>query len=226
MKLRNVFAVAAAGLLSVATAYAQDTYGSVWGGYSQIQDPDFSGIVTPPGGNQTVGVEFDGGYNIGAAIGRSFGDVWGTPFRGELEFSFGQADADAVFFSGNGPAAEANVAGSVTTRRIFANGLFDLGSGGPITPYLGGGIGAAFNSYDVVYGPGVRVTDDTETVSAQLIAGASYDYNDSTAFFSDVRFIRDFNTDLSRLNPLGGLTGTVEDDVDTIQVNFGVRFKF
>lgn len=227
MKTKILTSAVVFGLCSAVPALAQDYYGSVFGGLTQNQNTELTGEVTPPGGQQSVDVTFDDGYNFGAAVGRSFGTIGsGIGLRGELELSFGESDADELFFSGNGPAAELNVSGDINTTRLFANALFDFETGSALTPYLGAGLGVAFKDIDILYGPGVALEDNTTDFSAQVIAGSSYALSDTTSLFGDVRYIRDFGTEVDRLSPAGGLTGVVEDDFDTVAVNIGVRFTF
>lgn len=195
-------------------------------GYSQLQDSDFSGTIG--GANQSVDTDFDGGYGLGVAIGREIpqwsNDRIGT--RIELELSYRDNDVDGVNFSGNGPGAEGNISGDVTQTSLFANVLFDFKQSGALTPFVGFGLGATYSDLDFSYGPGVELDDSDTTFAAQLIAGASYDINASTAFVVDARYSRAFDVSSDRLAPNGALTGTVEDDLDTFSVNLGLRYSF
>lgn len=219
-------AIAAAILpLSLATAHAQDTYFSVFGGYAGITDQVFSGDVG--GAPQTVENEFDGGNNLGVAIGRQFGTLGnGVGLRGEVELSYSESDVDQVFFSGNGPGAEANVSGDQSSTRLFANVYADFERGGAFTPFVGAGLGLANTQTDVVYGPGVRLDSSDTNVAVQLIAGADYAISERTSLFGDVRYIRDFGVETDRFLGSGALSGTLEEDIDTFQVNVGLRFNF
>ena len=214
-------------LAATAPATAQDFYGSIWGGYSQTQDSTFSGAITPPGGTQTIDLDFDSGFTVGGAIGRDFGEIGnGVRLRGEIELSYSEGDVDGVNFSGNGAGAEVNVGGDITTTRLMANALLDFQTDTRLTPYIGAGVGAAFSDIDVVYGSGVNLNDSSTDFAAQIIGGASYAINDGTSLFADVRYIRDFGVESQRFTGAGGMTGLVEDDIETVQVNFGVRFNF
>ncbi len=88
-------------------------------------------------------------------------------------------------FLGNGPAAEVHVGGNIRTTALFANALYDFDTSGPITPYVGAGLGVAYVEQDLVYGPGVRVSDDDTVFAVRLIAGAAYDLSDSLALTAD-----------------------------------------
>lgn len=221
-------ALAIAAATVAAPAFSQDLYGHVFGGYSGLQDPNFTGIVTPPGGQQSVDTRFDGGYSVGAAFGKALPSLNFGQFRvrGEVELSYNTGDVDQVFFSGNGPAAEINTSGDISTTRVFGNLIADLPTGGKFTPYAGFGLGLASTDTNIVYGPGVRLDDRSENISAQLILGTSYALTDTLSLTGDVRYIRDFGVDVARFSPAGGLTGVVSDDVSSVNVNIGLRFGF
>ena len=226
--MRLTLPTLAAAALMAAPATAQDLYGHVFGGGSFIQDPTFSGVVTPPGGQQTVETDFGSGFGVGFAVGKALPALNFGSFkvRGEVELSYNRGNVDEIFFSGNGPAAEVNVSGDISTTRIYGNLIADLPTGGAVTPYFGLGLGVASTSTDLVYGPGVRLDDRSENLSAQLIVGGAYALNDRVSLTGDVRYIRDFGVDVPRLNAAGGLTGVVSDDISSVNVNVGVRFGF
>ena len=195
-------------------------------GYSQLQDSDFSGTIG--GSSQSVDTDFDDGFGLGIAVGKEI-PQWSSETIGtrlELELSYRDNDVDGVNFSGNGPASEGNVSGDVTQTSLFANVLFDFKQNGPWTPYAGLGIGATYSDVDFAYGPGVSLDDSDTNFAAQLIAGVAYDITSTTAFTVDARYARAFDVSSDRLAPSGASTGTVEDDLDTFNVNFGLRYSF
>jgi len=232
-KMKLNAALAGAMILVGNAASAQDFYGSVFGGFSQFtDDTSLSGDVTTPAGTgpQSVGIDSDDGSTFGIAFGRSFGNYGAASLRGEIELSFSDQDADDTFFSGNdavqGGGPEANTAGSVETTRLFANAYADFETGSALTPYVGVGLGLSRSEFDVSYGPGVNLTDDSDNTAAQLIAGAAYDFGQGYSVFGDVRFIRDFDVETDRFAPNGNLTGVISDDIDTVSFNLGVSFAF
>lgn len=208
-------------------------YVSVFAGANFIDDPRLTGLVG--GAPQSVELEFDTGYTIGGAIGHNYGDIGnGLNFRAELELSYSESDVDQIFFSGNGPAAENNVNGDFSSTNLLVNGLIDLPElgGGVITPYIGAGIGIAFSSVDAVYGgapgtpPPILIDTNEENFIAQAIVGASVAATDTTDFFVEGRYSRVFNFETPRFNVnAGALTGVIEDDIDTYNINVGLRFK-
>lgn len=201
-------------------------YISAFAGATFTRDVDLSGLV---GGNpQTVELELDTGFVLGGALGYDYGDIGnGVGLRAEIELSYSDNDIDQIFFSGNGPAAEINVGGDFSTTNLFVNALIDLPKFGNeiITPYVGGGIGIAFSDLDAVYGPGVRLDQSEENFAAQAIIGASIATTESTDLFVEGRYSRIFNFETPRFAPTGALTGVIEDDIDTLSVNAGFRFK-
>lgn len=207
-----------------APAFAQDTYGQIFGGYSNLQDSSFSGTIG--GGPQSVHTDFDNGYSLGLSVGRGFGTFGDGAFslRGDLELSFGENDVDSVDFTGNGAGAEANAGGSVRSTRVLANVIADFNTRSSFTPYAGFGLGVDFVDHDIVYGSGVTITGTDQALAAQLILGTSYDINESVSLFADTRFIRSFDVESTRTSPGG--TARVRDDLDHLNVNFGVRYKF
>lgn len=151
--------------------------------------------------------EFDVGYTVSAALGRRFQNG----LRGEVEIAYQNNDVDThnsvqagaialdnedvgVLISGaplQGASVGAVVAdgrGSVETTFLMANLYYDITKYGAFTPYVGGGLGVGF--VNVEYAPsGVGIVDDDDTVLAyQIVAGASYAFNDSTALFAQYRY--------------------------------------
>lgn len=223
-------ALIALALAAASPAAAQDFYGTIFGSSANIDDPTFSGEITPPGGQQTVGTDFDSGFGLGAALGYRLPGLDGTglSLRGEVELSFADSDVDSIAFSGNGPDPEANVAGDIRTTRLFANLIADVETASRFTPYFGAGIGVARSNIGLSYGgvPGAVNLDDNSTdFTAQLIAGSAYSLTDTVSLIGDVRYIRDFGVSADRFSP-AGLTGNVSDDISSINVNVGLRFEF
>ena len=199
-----------------------------------------AGTVLPDG--TTVGwtTEFSTGYAINGAIGRAFG-----PFRGEVEVSYqdngvdfhrdvtvgggpiGTEDA-GVLVTGS-PNLGVTVAdlvndgeGGLDTIYVFANAFYDFNLGGPLKPYVGGGVGVGF--VDVLYRPsGVSIIDDRATAFAwQAAAGVAWEVSPSLDLFAGYRY---------------RATSDVEVQADLFAADFdienrgslaeaGLRFKF
>lgn len=92
---------------------------------------------------------------------------------------------------------------------------------GRFTPYVGAGIGVAIPHVDVTSATGFRTFGYQLTgPAARLTAGASYDLTDNWALFTEYQFTYSSNSaDLT-----GG--GTLNTDIITNAINFGVSYRF
>lgn len=221
MKLTSLLTLGAIALASpVAAQSLQDPYGFVFGGLTFEGSSDYDGLI---GGNpNSVDTDYDAGGQFGFGVGATLA----PNIRAEVELSYSEQDADTIFFSGNGSGAEANVGGGLRSTALFANAFYDFETNGPITPYVGAGLGVAFVEQDLVYGPGVRVSEDDTVFATQLIAGASYDLSDSLALTADARYRRLFDIESNRFAPTGASTGVISGDYGDFSVNVGLRFNF
>ena len=216
--MKSTAYIAAVLLISGSAVSAQsfnDTYGFVFGGASFEGQSEFDG--TFGGSAQSVDTDYDTGFNLGVGVGASIA----PSIRAEVELSYFETDAETIFFSGNGPNAEINVGGGLRATTLFANVFYDFVTGGSVTPYLGAGLGAAFVEQDLVYGPGVTVSDDDTVFAMQFIAGAAYDVTDSVALTADVRYRRLYDIESNRFNPAGVSTGVITGDFDDFSVKVG-----
>jgi len=202
-------AFAAASALTGA-AHASDYYVSVTGGVSMLGDSDNEGAFTgafttgegtaipagtvlPDGTDVGWRTDFDTGYAVAGALGRTYG-----AFRGELEVAYqmnGVNTHQGVTAGGialDGEDAGVLITGSpnlgvtvgdlvadgqgdLSTTFVMANVFYDFNTGGRLTPFIGGGAGIGF--VDVNYAPsGVAIIQDDATEFAyQGVAGVAYE---------------------------------------------------
>ncbi len=91
---------------------------------------------------------------------------------------------------------------------------------GDVTPYVGGGIGIALPHVEVTNGASETLGYQLTGPAATWVAGASLPINDSWSVFGEYKGTFSSNTaDLES-------GGTLETDVITNAVNFGVSFNF
>ncbi len=159
MKLRNVLLAASLGVLPAAAANAQfagpattweGIYVGAMGGYNILEDVDVSGGST----------SFDGGWAALARVGYGWKFDGGLGLGIELEGSYRSNDVDKVSIGGftTGGGGENNVMAAMVNAIVS----YDLGPNAwNITPYIGAGIGYAWNEAKVRAG-GLTVVDDTE----------------------------------------------------------------
>lgn len=215
-----------ATLASGAMAQGAQTYGFVFGGAIVDSAQDADGTIG--GGPQTVDTDYDGGFQFGLGIGRSLPGLSTDRLsvRGEIELSYADTDADRIRFSGNGPADEVNVGGGLRSTTLFANIYADFETETAFTPFVGAGLGIGDFRQDLVYGPGVRVSESDTALGVQLIAGVAYEASDSLTLTADARYREFYGIESNRFAPTGASTGVLSGDVSALSINFGARFAF
>ncbi|GGX55892.1 hypothetical protein GCM10007385_25690 [Tateyamaria omphalii] len=220
----RVALVLALGAALPTAAAANDTYFFAFGGAVLNGSQDADGII---GGNpQSVDTDYDDGFQFGLGVGRSFGTFGNVGVRGEIELSYSDTDADTIAFSGNGPANEINVAGGLQSTTLFANIYADFETAGAVTPFVGAGVGIGRFSQDLVYGPGVRVSESDTAFGGQLIAGVSWAASDTVTWTLDARYREFFDIESNRFAPSGASTGVVSGDASAFSINVGARIAF
>lgn len=111
----------------------------------------------------------------------------------------------------------------------FADGLNTLtinayrrwnGVLGDVAPYVGGGVGVAVPHVEVVNEGSVTVGYQLTGPAATVVAGAAMPINDQWSFFGEYKGT--FSSNTANLDS----GGTLETDIFTNAVNFGVSFDF
>ena len=212
-------------LASVASAagapyYPMHPYFSVHVGGTWLQDADVD-FDDPALFDDEI--EFDSGYNVGAAFGYDYGLA-----RLEIELAHRQNDVDRIQvdlldFKGDG---------DFTATSLMLNGYWDLETGSPVVPYLGGGIGfanvSAKNVKFTEEGIRVRYVDDDDTVFAyQLAAGIAFELNPALTLDLGYRFFGTSKVEL-KADPLlvDPPFGDFETEYDSHNVSLGLRMNF
>ncbi len=200
--------VIAAVLLAVAPAIAAaesiNVYVDIAGGANFLEDSDISGT------GLSTEADFDPGFAIKAAIGNALG----SGLRFEAEVAYRQNDADSV----GGSSAD----GDVSAWSLMGNAIYDIKTGGRLTPYIGVGAGVAGIDWNDVSPVGGGSVDDNDTVFAyQGIAGAAYAINDNLQLTLDYRYFATEEPDLTTS------TGTNFDaDYQSHSIMVGLRWTF
>ncbi len=124
---------------------------------------------------------------------------FGNGLRAELEGNFRQNDVSHFRSSGvNIP----NSRGNLRTWGVMANALYDFQVGGPLTPYLGVGVGYGWNEWRragfAVSTPAaaasLRINDTDGSLAYQAIAGVAYNMYDMVPGMSLTAEYRFFGT--------------------------------
>lgn len=138
-------------LLGMAAPASAQMYGSLSLGPAKVQDLNYRNTSTVD-----LLLDVDTGWQLQGAIGYRF-----TPmFRTEVNVGYLDADADGTFrqniitiaacgITPSQPCLAADVDGKVKGTTVLGMGYLDIPTGGPITPYLGAGLGYGRQSLDV-----------------------------------------------------------------------------
>ncbi len=120
----------------------------------------------------------DASYNPTIAVTSAVGYAFNQNFRVDLEYGYQEADIDRI--------AGVNVDGaaSLTVHTALANGYYNFKNSTKITPFIGGGVGAAFLEGNL----GSASASDT-VLAYQGTAGASYSVNDHLAVTGSYRYL-------------------------------------
>lgn len=157
---------------------AGNFYASVFGGVSMIDDFDFVSSV----GDTPGSMSFDTGYGIDAALGYDFGN--GLSIEGQVGYLNG--DASDVTYGGQ----DADVEGSASITYAMVNGWYAFDMGG-ITPFIGGGVGAASLAVDATFPalPTASIDDSAVTWAAQIGAGVSLALTEDISLTGRYRYL-------------------------------------
>ena len=201
-------AVAAVGVLATLAVPARaqmllpgSFYIGAQGGWTSLETVTNDGHpqrIGPFAGQNAQSLEsFDDGFNVGGRAGFKMG-----PWRLEGELSYRANDTHDLQMIV--PRSRPGMAGNAERHSVaeMANLIydFDLGLGFPVTPHVGGGIGAAQVTRNLSNRFGG--THDTVTVFAyQAIGGVRYMVLPSVALDIDYRYFATTGTTFTSTNP-------------------------
>jgi opacity protein-like surface antigen len=210
-------AAATAALLAAAPAQADGLYIGAFGGVNFLDEADGSADLGG-GYNFTVEVENDLGWGAGAAVGYAFD----FGLRAEAEVAYRMNDLDQASL---GPVA-LDLEGDTTALSIMGNLWFDIPLGGPVRPFVGGGLGMAqvsLNDVEVpALGSGTFVDDSDWVFAYQLGGGIAFRVAPAVDITAEYRY---FGTD----NPEYSLDAAAVDaeyEYSSHSVLFGLRYHF
>lgn len=176
----TILAVAALAVPDISTAMPArpGPYLSGFIGASMPLDTDASGAFNDE-------IRFDPGFNAGGTIGMDFGAV---RFEGEISYKEGEVD---TIYNKDTNTTFTGIEGSVEATAFMANVFIDLHSPGPITPYVGGGVGfAALHLTDTYDRQGTLfyISDDEVAFAYQVGAGLEVALNRQVSLDLGYRF--------------------------------------
>lgn len=171
-----LFMGAAMAVLAAGSAQAQDDwrkglYIKGGAGWNHTQDQDISGGTE---------AELDEGVGLTGAVGYDFGDM-----RTEMEVTFRKNGVDGLSAGASLPSPD----GDMQSTAFMANGYYDLPVGGPVKPYIGGGIGVAHVNVKDYSTAGTTVADEDDNVFAyQAMAGMEYAVNNKVDLYTEYKY--------------------------------------
>lgn len=173
------------------------------------------------------GVDEYSQFTLGGALALGI-DLWEQqmiPLRLEVEFAL-RANSEHSW-TDNGLFTQ-EVKGTWNNSTLFANAFWDFHNDSPLTPFIGGGIGMAFNytGYEITRKNGETYSmDDRFTNFAWNVgAGFSYDLNDFVAVDASYRFVGLGYNEVS--TTVGGVRTKIENEPYNNEFMVGLRLNF
>ena len=212
-------------------------------GYSWTQAPDVRWTVTdgdpvsPTFGqfltDRVTNVAVDDTWLVEAGIGCGSGP---RGIRGEFVYGFhGKRNIDGEpgpWNPGTPPTADP-LHTAVTTHTLMFNGYYDLGNFSGFVPYVGAGVGFAFNKVDEVYFTGNPFLtnrifgDERWSLAWSLMAGVGYQITDRITLDVGYRYLDMGKAESGTIDNAGFTNPKVRiDELAAHEVKVGLRFAF
>ena len=204
---------------------------------SKLESTDDVGTVT-----EDVDDEDDSTFGGALAIGYDFQPNFGVPVRAEVEYALrsqskaGNSDEYLVDDGEGTYLLRGDGSMKFDIQTLFLNVYYDIDTGTPFTPYIGGGVGWAFikarGALELTV-LGTEIFDESASNSEtnfawNLAAGVGYDFNENLTFDLGYRYL-DFG-DVETGTMTGELDETVDVNYDTSltahEVLLAVRYTF
>jgi opacity protein-like surface antigen len=199
----TVFGAIFACLASAATA--QDSGGftlRAFGGLSDLQGTDISLRGLTSAGS------FSSSTIAGGAVGYDYPD---SPWRSEIEFAYRSSEASG------------KVTGDYASTSIMVNGRYSFPTTGPVTPYVGAGLGFITEiDFDVTSQPNAGQYNDRGGLAGQIMLGADWSLNETWTLFGEVRYFTTADTPTLK-NKAGD---TLKASYRSTDVVVGVTYNF
>lgn len=206
-------------------------------GYSFSGTPDVDWPVTDNNGNlitdDVTNVDIDNTWFTESGLGCGSGS---RGFRGEVMLGFhGERDIDGEPGPWNpGPPVTADpLHTSVKSYTAMVNGYKDLGNFGGFTPYLGAGVGVAYNILEDVSFTGNpnlvnQIRGDRDLAFAwSLMAGVGFQISERTILDVGYRYIDMGKAESQNIDSAGFFNPRVDvDDIDAHEIKVGLRYHF
>jgi opacity protein-like surface antigen len=188
--------------------YGSCVYGRADVGYAMNNRPR---VFKNGGGgyNEAIGEEFDDNFVADVGVGCNVTDY----LRADL--TFGYRSSTDVKDDFNSLSAE------VSSYTAMVNGYFDIGTFAGVTPYVGAGVGVAYNRLRNVSLPAGQQGGSDVRFAWALHAGASFQLTDSMAIDASYRYI-----DLGKVKGDSAVDPINVENLSAHDVRIGLRINF
>lgn len=160
----------------------------------------------------------DTGISLSVLLGMYFTPNW----RGDVSFTYTNASDGSFSFTGGAPIPHA---GDTNIYTFLANIYYGFDMGGPISPFVGGGLG--FSVFDVdnlgAVGGAFTVNDSDTTFTAAFHAGLDVDLSENVILTG--RYSLVYNTEADFATTVAGLSVNKDGDFDHV-FQGGLRILF
>jgi len=198
--MRAIAAVAAVVFATAPTAFAEELRDFPYAAMSL----GWHGPDDESTGNTNAIVRREDGFAAHAALGHTY-----RQFRAEAEAGWNRGAA--------------GLTGRTDTASLTANIYYDIDTGTPLTPYIGGGAGLARVAFANVAVPGLgTIDDDVWGLAWQLGIGVSYGLSDKVDLYAGYRWFDVANVKMDTNNG----SRVKLDDFGSHNVELGIRFRF
>jgi OmpA-OmpF porin, OOP family len=196
----------AAGAVAQTSGPTPGFYIGAEGGWTHLNDMPADGLR----------LRNDDGFAAGINGGYAFGN--GLRLEGEIPYRYN--NADSVHLGG----ASAGASGHISSQAVMANVLYDFHIFPylPLTPYIGGGVGAArIGINHLSTGGGLLINDHDYEFAYQAIGGVQYALTPQWSVSLDYRY---FATRNPSFNLAGG--GSSRTSYQTHNIMLGIAYHF
>lgn len=175
-----------------------------------------------------TGVDDYSQFTLGGALALGY-DFWPQqmlPLRAEIEFAM-RGNSEKTWSDGGVNVRD--VKGTWNNSTLFANLFWDFHNDSPFTPYIGAGLGLAFNytGYDFTTNDGGKfsVDDRFPNFAWNVGVGASYSFNENFAIDASYRFVGLGYNEVTAHSSNGGKYEIGSDPYNN-EFMLGLRFAF
>jgi Opacity protein and related surface antigens len=162
---------------------------------------------------------------LGVAAGLNFKSM-GVPVRAELEYAYRTELAYNPNPTFVGAGIPTSLKSDMNSQSLFVNAYYDIETGTAFTPYVGGGLGMAWNHTKatgtvIATGATQDFRKTTDSFAWNLAAGCAYSLSDNWKLNAGYRYV-----DLGKVVWGSGTTQLTSDDLTAHEVTVGLRYQF